>query len=131
MTRRAGDRTEPKVLLAVVLAAVAASAIGARSYGTRFLDVAPIAVALPVLVLIFSRFRFTAVTYRALTVAALLIALGAHYTFAEVPLGFWMQDWFGLHRNHYDRLGHVAQGATAAVVVRELLIRLTPLTPDS
>jgi putative membrane protein len=123
----AQPRAEPPVLLAVVLVAVGVSAISPRSYGTWFLEIAPIAVAVPVLVLTYSRFRLTALTYRMLTASALLIALGAHYTYAEVPLGAWMQDWFGFSRNHYDRIGHVAQGVTAAVVVREVLSRLTPL----
>ncbi|GGS58906.1 DUF2238 domain-containing protein [Actinokineospora fastidiosa] len=120
-------RHEPRVLLAVVLAAVAASAVGAREYGTWVLEVAPIGLALLVLVPTFPRFRLTPLAYRALAIAALLIALGAHYTYAEVPLGEWMRDWFGFERNHYDRIGHVAQGAVAAIGVRELLVRLTPL----
>jgi putative membrane protein len=115
------------ILLAVVLAAVAVSAIRPRSLGTWLLEVAPIVLAVPVVVLTFSRFRFTALAYRLLAAAALLIALGAHYTYAEVPVGHWLQDLFGLDRNHYDRLGHLVQGVTAAVVVRELLLRLTPL----
>ncbi|MGH7350253.1 MAG: DUF2238 domain-containing protein, partial [Candidatus Rokuibacteriota bacterium] len=53
--------------------------------------------------------------------------LGGHYTYAEVPLGFWIRDLFGLARNHYDRLGHLAQGFVPAVVVREVLIRRSPL----
>jgi putative membrane protein len=119
-------RHEAKILLIVVLASVAASAVAPRAYGTWFLEVAPVAVGLPVLVFTFSRFRLTPLAYRLLAAGGLLIALGAHYTYAEVPLGFWMQDWFGFSRNHYDRIGHVAQGTISAIVVRELLLRLTP-----
>lgn len=118
---------EQAVLLAVVVVAVGVSAVRPRSYGTWLLEVAPIAVAVPVLVLTRDRFRFTPLTYRLLTVAALLIALGAHYTYAEVPVGNWLKDALGLERNHYDRAGHVVQGMAAAIVVRELLLRLTPL----
>ncbi|RSM86490.1 DUF2238 domain-containing protein [Kibdelosporangium aridum] len=121
-------RRHPQVLLVVVVAAVAVSAVAPRSYGTWFLEIAPIAVAVPVLVLTYSRFQFTPLAYWALAVAGLLIALGAHYTYSEVPFGMWMKDWFGFERNHYDRIGHVAQGAVAAIVIRELLLRLTPLT---
>ena len=55
--------------------------------------------------------------------------LGGHYTYAEMPLGFWMQEWFGFARNHYDRIGHLAQGFIPALIVRELLIRTSPLKP--
>ena len=55
--------------------------------------------------------------------------LGGHYTYAEVPLGFWVRDLFGLARNHYDRLGHFAQGFVPAIVAREILLRKTPLKP--
>ena len=55
--------------------------------------------------------------------------LGGHYTYAEVPLGFWARDLFGLARNHYDRLGHFIQGFVPAIVVREILLRKTPLRP--
>jgi putative membrane protein len=53
--------------------------------------------------------------------------VGGHYTYAEVPLGFWVRDALGLSRNHYDRLGHLAQGFVPAILAREILIRKTPL----
>jgi putative membrane protein len=56
--------------------------------------------------------------------------LGGHYTYAEVPIGFWAQDLLGFARNHYDRLGHLAQGFVPAILVREILLRRTPLRPD-
>ena len=55
--------------------------------------------------------------------------IGAHYTYAEVPLGRWVQDAFGLARNHYDRIGHFAQGFVPAILARELLLRTSPLQP--
>jgi len=58
---------------------------------------------------------------------ALVLMVGGHYTYAEVPLGLWAQDAFGLARNHYDRLGHFMQGFVPAVLVRELLLRTSPL----
>jgi putative membrane protein len=54
--------------------------------------------------------------------------LGGHYTYARVPPGFWVQDLFGFARNHYDRLGHLAQGFIPAMIAREILLRRTPLT---
>jgi putative membrane protein len=55
--------------------------------------------------------------------------LGAHYTYAEVPVGFWVQNLFELSRNHYDRLGHLVQGFIPAILVREILLRKSPLAP--
>lgn len=120
---------EPKLLLAVVVLALAVSLVGARSIGTWLLEVAPVVIVAAALVV--TRYPLTALTYRVLTVAALMIALGAHYTYAEVPLGEWMQQWFGFERNHYDRIGHVMQGVTAALVVREVLLRHTALRPGA
>ena len=54
---------------------------------------------------------------------AVILMVGGYYTYAKVPLGFWMQEWFGFARNHYDRIGHFAQGFIPAVLVRELLLR--------
>jgi putative membrane protein len=65
--------------------------------------------------------------YRLLFVHALILMLGGHYTYAKVPLGFWVQDWLGLARNHYDRLGHFAQGFVPAMLAREVLLRRSPL----
>ncbi len=60
---------------------------------------------------------------------SLILILGGHYTYARVPLGFWIQDWFDFTRNHYDRLGHLMQGFGPAIIIRELLIRTSPLAP--
>jgi len=60
---------------------------------------------------------------------SLILMLGAHYTYARVPPGFWFQEWFDLSRNHYDRLGHLAQGFVPAILAREVLLRRSPLQP--
>ena len=75
------------------------------------------------------RFPLTPLAYRLLFVHALILILGGHYTYAEVPLGFWVRDALGLARNHYDRLGHFAQGFVPAIVAREILLRRSPLRP--
>jgi putative membrane protein len=75
------------------------------------------------------RFPLTPLAYRLIFVHALILMLGGRYTYAEVPLGFWVKDALGLARNHYDRLGHFAQGFVPAIVAREILIRKTPLRP--
>lgn len=124
---RGSTRFEPALLLALVVLAVAVSAVQPRNFGTWLLEIVPVVIGLAILVPTYRRFPLTALAYRALAVGALFIALGAHYTYAEVPVGYWLQDWFGFTRNHYDRIGHFVQGFVSAIVVRELLIRLTPL----
>jgi len=89
--------------------------------------VAPILIVAPILVLTARRFPLTPLVYRLLFVHALILMLGGHYTYAKVPLGFWVQDAFGLARNHYDRLGHFAQGFVPAILAREVLLRRSPL----
>lgn len=94
---------------------------------TWWLEVAPVLIAVPVLALTRERFPLTPLAYRLIFVHALILMLGGHYTYARVPLGFWVQDLFGFARNHYDRLGHLAQGFIPAIVAREILIRTSPL----
>ena len=60
---------------------------------------------------------------------ALILMVGGHYSYAEVPAGFWVRDALGLARNHYDRLGHFAQGFVPAIITREILLRSSPLRP--
>lgn len=57
----------------------------------------------------------------------IVVLVGAHYSYAKVPFGFWMEDWFGFTRNNYDKIGHFMQGVTPALIVMELLRRTTPL----
>ena len=90
---------------------------------------APILIAVPVLVATAHRFPLTPLAYRLIFLHALILMLGAHYTYAEVPPGSWLEDALGLARNPYDRLGHFAQGFVPAILVREVLIRRSPLAP--
>jgi putative membrane protein len=108
---------------------VVVSGIGPRDRLTWLLEVAPILVAAPILVLTRRRFPLTPLLYVLLAVHACILALGGHYTYAEVPLGFWVRDALGLARNHYDRVGHLAQGFVPVMLAREVLLRLTPLRP--
>ena len=84
-------------------------------------------IAVPLMLATRRRFPLTPLLYRLAFLHALVLILGAHYTYANVPLGFWVQDALDLSRNHYDRLGHVMQGFVPAILARELLLRLTPL----
>ncbi|ALA60296.1 DUF2238 domain-containing protein [Nitrospira moscoviensis] len=80
--------------------------------------------AVAVLLLTYRRFRFSAVSYCLITLFLTLHAVGAHYTYAEVPVGFWLKDAFGLSRNPFDRIVHFAFGALLAYPLREIQIRL-------
>jgi putative membrane protein len=115
------------VYSAALLLLLTLSALGASEMDTWAMEVAPIVLALPVLWATHRRFPLTPLLYGLIFVHALILMLGGHYTYAKVPLGFWMQDAFGLSRNPYDGIGHLAQGFVPAIVVRELLLRLTPL----
>ncbi|MEO8562043.1 MAG: DUF2238 domain-containing protein [bacterium] len=122
-------RAEPAVLLLLTIVALAASRVGALEPGTWILEVFPIFIAVPILVATARRFPLTLLAYRLLFVHALILMVGGHYTYAKVPLGFWVQDALHLARNHYDRVGHFAQGFVPAIVAREVLLRRSPLRP--
>jgi len=120
---------EPLALLAVGTVALVVSGVAPHDRLTWVLEVAPILIAAPILVATARRFPLTPLTYRLVFVHALILMLGGHYTYAEVPLGDWVADALGLLRNPYDRVGHFAQGFVPAIVVREILIRRSPLRP--
>ncbi|MCW8846381.1 MAG: DUF2238 domain-containing protein [Gammaproteobacteria bacterium] len=115
------------LLLSLVVLAMAVSAYQPFDRATWYLEVAPVLIAIPVLWYTYARFPLTNLLYILIAIHALILIVGGHYTYARVPLGFWVQDALDLARNHYDRLGHVAQGFIPAMVARELLLRLTPL----
>ena len=119
----------PLLLLGVDLVALIVSGIGPKDRLTWWLEVAPFLIALPVLLVTYRRFRFTDLVYVLIAVHACVLFLGGHYTYAEVPLGYWVKDALSLARNHYDRLGHFAQGFVPAILAREILLRRTPLRP--
>ena len=109
--------------LAIVLVALVVSGIDPADRTTWWLEIFPILIALPILLATYQRFPLTDLLYVLITLHALVLILGGAYTYAHVPLGFWMQDWFGFHRNHYDRIGHLMQGLVPALVAREILLR--------
>jgi len=118
---------EPIVLLVVGTALLVWSGVAPADRTTWILEVFPIFIAVPLLAATFRRFPLTPLVYRLIFVHALILMLGGHYTYAKVPLGFWMQEIFGFSRNHYDRIGHFAQGFVPAIIAREVLIRRSPL----
>jgi putative membrane protein len=114
-------------LLAIVLGVLVWSGIRPHDRFTWFLEVAPVLLGLPILVATRRRFPLTPLAYLLLALHAIILMVGGKYTYAEVPLGFWLEDAFGFARNHYDRIGHFAQGFVPAVVAREVLVRRSPL----
>jgi len=119
----------PLGLLSVVLVALIASAIAPYDRATWWAEVMPVLLALPILVVTWPRFPLTPLTYSLITLFALILILGGAYTYARVPPGDWLQDLLALDRNPYDRIGHFFQGATPAILARELLLRTSPLRP--
>jgi putative membrane protein len=121
-----------KPLLAVtVLWLVALAWSGWHPYDrtTWWMEVAPVLIALPVLWLTAARFPLTGLALGLVAVHGLVLIVGGAYSYARVPAGFVVQDWFDLARNPYDRLGHFMQGFVPAIVLRELLIRLGGIAP--
>jgi putative membrane protein len=90
---------------------------------TWLMEVAPVFIGLPILYATWQRFPLTNLLYALLFVHALVLILGGMYTYARVPLGFEMQQWLGLSRNPYDKIGHFMQGFVPAIVAREILLR--------
>src|SRR5687767_8012123 len=120
---------EPVVLMVLAMIALVISGINPVERGTWWLEVAPVLIGIPILALTYRKFPLTPLLYRLLFVHALILVLGGHYTYAKVPLGFWIQETFGFARNHYDRIGHFAQGFIPAILTREILVRCSPLQP--
>ncbi|MET7684962.1 DUF2238 domain-containing protein [Streptomyces sp. NPDC005423] len=111
----------------LVVAGMAVSAWHALDPTTWLLETVWVIVGLPVIVLLWRRFPMTDLLCCLLAVHALVLAVGGHYTYAQVPLGDWLRSAFDLSRNPYDRIGHLTQGFVPAVLVRELLVRTSPL----
>lgn len=100
------------------------SAIHPKDYYVWILEVFPALVAALLLIMTARRFPLTALTYVLILIHCVILMIGGHYTYAEVPLFDWARDVFGWSRNNYDKVGHLAQGFIPAIVTREILIRL-------
>ncbi len=117
----------PLALLALVVAVLVWSGVTPHDRFTWVLEVAPVLIGVPILLASGRRFPLTPLLYTLLAVHACILMVGGRYTYAEVPIGFWVGDALGLARNHYDRLGHFAQGFVPAILAREILVRTSPL----
>lgn len=110
--------------LALYFAVLAWSATDPKDRFTWFLEVAPALIGLVVLAATWRRFPLTPLLYWLILLHCIILMVGGHYTYAEVPLFDWIRDQFHLQRNNYDKVGHFAQGFVPAMIARELLIRL-------
>lgn len=115
------------ICVAVVVLMLVLSGVSPLERWTWALEVFPVVLGLPILLATSRRFPLTSLACVLLTIHAGILCLGGHYTYAKVPIGLWMQDAMHLARNHYDRLGHLAQGFVPAIVAREVLLRRTSL----
>lgn len=110
-------------LIVIVSAALVISGIAPYDRATWWMEVAPVLIALPILVATRRRFPLTDLLAVLIALHALVLILGGAYTYARVPLGFWLQDMLGASRNPYDKIGHFMQGFVPAMVAREILLR--------
>lgn len=114
-------------LLASVVMIALWSVISPHDRVTWFLESLPVLIIIPVLLLTYTRFRLTDLAYTLIAIHSIILLVGGHYTYAEVPLFDWLRDALHSSRNNYDKVGHFAQGFIPAIIIRELLIRTSPL----
>jgi putative membrane protein len=122
------SKTFHSILLILVLAFWAWS--GINPHDTRLtwvLETLPFMIALPLILITYKRFPLTSLAYTIIAIHSMILMLGGHYSYAKVPLGFWMEDWFGWTRNNYDKIGHFIQGFGPAIYTREIVARTSPL----
>src|SRR5687767_424464 len=118
------------VLLLITLAVLAWSGTNPHDRFTWLLETLPVIGGVPLLVVLYARgFRLTPLVYVLITIHAVTLMVGGKYTYAEVPAFNWLRDALHLSRNHYDRVGHFAQGFVPAMIAREVLLRTSPLRP--
>ena len=115
------------IVIGLWAGALAISLIAPNDHLTWFMEVLPVLVAMPLMAGTQTTFPLSRILMWAIFAHGLILILGGHYTYAEVPLGRWLQDLFGFERNHYDRIGHFAQGFVPALLTREILLRKTPI----
>ena len=117
----------PLALLTLVSLAFIWSGIHPKEYFTWALEVFPVVLSAVLLLATFRRFRLTNLLYTLIAMHMLVLLVGGHYTYGEVPLFNWIRDTFHQSRNNYDRPAHFFQGFVPAILAREILIRSSPL----
>ncbi len=117
------DHHQHLLLLAIVAVFFIWSAIHPADRFTWFLEVVWVIVGVPLLMILYPRTKLTTLLYTLIALHSIILIIGGRYTYAEMPLFNWLRDTFDLSRNHYDRVGHFAQGFIPAILAREVLIR--------
>ena len=123
----ANRRLTPPILLVLVVVALILTGIRPYDRLTWFLETFWVMLGVPLVLLTWRRFPLTTLLCCLLALHALVLIMGGLYTYARTPVGFWIQDLFDLSRNPYDRIGHLVQGFVPAILVREILVRRSPL----
>ena len=118
-------QTKRAIWIAIFVIVLAWSGVGPMDYLTWAMEVVPAVVGAAVLWTTRNSFPLTSLTYILILIHCIILMIGGHYTYAEVPLGNWVRDLFDHSRNNYDKVGHFAQGFIPAIVAREVLIRLS------
>lgn len=109
--------------LAALIALLAISGWSPHDRATWLMEVLPVAIALPLLCATYTRYPLTTLLYVCIFIHAMVLMLGGAYSYARVPLGFQLQEFFHLSRNPYDKIGHFVQGFVPALIAREILLR--------
>ena len=112
-----------RVWLFIYFAVFIWSALNPKDYFTWFLEVTPAFIALLVLVFTYNKFKFTSLVYTLILIHCIILMVGGHYTYAQVPAFDFIKEFFNQDRNNYDKLGHIAQGFIPAMIAREIIIR--------
>ncbi len=111
------------IWLSIYFAVLIWSGIDPKDYFTWFLEVFPALIGLGVMIYSYKSFPLTPLVYTLILIHSIILMVGGHYTYAEVPLFDWIKDSFDLSRNNYDKVGHFAQGFIPAMIAREIIIR--------
>ncbi|MDU7440382.1 MAG: DUF2238 domain-containing protein, partial [Clostridium sp.] len=111
------------ILLVMLLSILIWSVIEPKDLFIWFLEVLPVIIGVAVLIYIYPKYRFSNFIYVLITIESIILIVGGHYTYAEMPIFNWIRDTFDLSRNYYDRLGHFMQGFIPAMIAREIIIR--------
>ena len=119
------------IWIVIFLAVLIWSGIGPKDYPTWGLEVFPAVAGAVVLWVTREKFPLTTLVYVLILIHCIILIVGGHYTYAEVPLGDWVRDATGGSRNNYDKLGHFVQGFVPAMISRELMIRLKVFNSDA
>lgn len=117
------NRSLPYVWIVIFLAVFSWSVVNPHDYPTWSLEVFPAVLGAAIIWYTRDTYPLTRLAYILILIHCVILMVGGHYTYAEVPLFDWIRDEFGQHRNNYDKLGHFVQGFVPAIVAREIVIR--------